>query len=152
MPAPVTELRVDGGACVNDLLMQFQADLLGIPVVRPQVIETTALGAAYLAGLGCGVYRGLDELARAMAGGAPLPPDAAARARGRADGTLGARGAADGGGLTARRVAASIGRTRARLGTLAPGSGAESSSRSQASEASQTDDDEALDIEAAHGG
>ncbi len=48
--APVAELRVDGGACVNDLLMQFQADLLGIPVVRPQVIETTALGAAYLAG------------------------------------------------------------------------------------------------------
>ena len=59
----VTELRVDGGACVNDLLMQFQADLLGIPVVRPQVIETTALGAAYLAGLACGVYAGLDELA-----------------------------------------------------------------------------------------
>ena len=60
--AGVTELRVDGGACVNDLLMQFQADLLGIPVVRPQVIETTALGAAYLAGLSCGVYSGLDEL------------------------------------------------------------------------------------------
>ena len=60
--APVAELRVDGGACVNDLLMQFQADLLGIPVVRPQVIETTALGAAYLAGLSCGVYRNLDEL------------------------------------------------------------------------------------------
>ena len=60
--APVTELRVDGGACVNNLLMQFQADLLGIPVVRPQVIETTALGAAYLAGLSCGVYGGLDEL------------------------------------------------------------------------------------------
>ena len=59
----VTELRVDGGACVNNLLMQFQADLLGIPVVRPQVIETTALGAAYLAGLSCGVYAGLDELA-----------------------------------------------------------------------------------------
>jgi len=59
----VTELRVDGGACVNDLLMQFQADLLGIPVVRPQVTETTALGAAYLAGLACGVYRDLDELA-----------------------------------------------------------------------------------------
>ena len=58
----VSELRVDGGACVNDLLMQFQADLLGIPVVRPQVIETTALGAAYLAGLSCGLYRGLDEL------------------------------------------------------------------------------------------
>jgi glycerol kinase len=61
--APVAELRVDGGACVNDLLMQFQADLLGIPVVRPQVIETTALGAAYLAGLSCGVYSNLDELA-----------------------------------------------------------------------------------------
>jgi glycerol kinase len=59
----VTELRVDGGACVNNLLMQFQADLLGIPVVRPQVIETTALGAACLAGLGCGVYDSVDELA-----------------------------------------------------------------------------------------
>jgi glycerol kinase len=61
--APVAELRVDGGASVNDLLMQFQADLLGIPVVRPKVIETTALGAAYLAGLSCGVYTGTDELA-----------------------------------------------------------------------------------------
>ncbi|WP_066267911.1 glycerol kinase GlpK [Hydrogenophaga palleronii] len=61
---PVRELRVDGGACVNDLLMQFQADLLGIPVVRPAVIETTALGAAYLAGLHSGVYGGLDELAK----------------------------------------------------------------------------------------
>jgi len=60
--APVAELRVDGGASVNDLLMQFQADLLGIPVVRPKVIETTALGAAYLAGLSSGVYRNLDEL------------------------------------------------------------------------------------------
>jgi glycerol kinase len=60
---PVHELRVDGGACVNDLLMQFQADLLGIPVVRPQVTETTALGAAYLAGLAVGVYRDADQLA-----------------------------------------------------------------------------------------
>jgi len=60
---PVHELRVDGGACVNDLLMQFQADLLGIPVVRPQVIETTALGAAYLAGLAVGVYRDAEQLA-----------------------------------------------------------------------------------------
>ena len=59
---PVSELRVDGGACVNDLLMQFQADLLGIPVVRPAVTETTALGAAYLAGLSCGVYGGTEEL------------------------------------------------------------------------------------------
>jgi glycerol kinase len=60
--APLAELRVDGGACVNDLLMQFQADLLGIPVLRPQVIETTALGAAYLAGLSSGVFKTLDEL------------------------------------------------------------------------------------------
>ncbi len=60
--APVTELRVDGGASVNDLLMQFQADLLGIEVVRPFVIETTALGAAYLAGLATGVYQSTDEL------------------------------------------------------------------------------------------
>ncbi len=60
--APLIELRVDGGACVNDLLMQFQADLLGIPVVRPAVTETTALGAAYLAGLSSGVYAGTDEL------------------------------------------------------------------------------------------
>jgi glycerol kinase len=59
----VTELRVDGGACVNDLLMQFQADLLGIPVVRPQVTETTALGAAYLAGLATGVWKDTRELA-----------------------------------------------------------------------------------------
>jgi glycerol kinase len=61
--APVTELRVDGGACVNDLLMQFQADLLGIPVVRPTVTETTALGAAYLAGLAVGVWPDVGALA-----------------------------------------------------------------------------------------
>ena len=60
--APVAELRVDGGACINDLLMQFQADLLGIPVIRPAVTETTALGAAYLAGLSSGVYRSTAEL------------------------------------------------------------------------------------------
>jgi glycerol kinase len=59
---PVNELRVDGGACVNNLLMQFQADLLGIPVVRPAVTETTALGAAYLAGLHVGLYASLTEL------------------------------------------------------------------------------------------
>ena len=52
----VTELRADGGAARNDLLMQFQADLLGIPVVRPRVTETTALGAAWLAGLACGIW------------------------------------------------------------------------------------------------
>jgi glycerol kinase len=60
----VSELRVDGGACANDLLMQFQADLLGIPVVRPAVIETTALGAACLAGLSSGVYASKAELAQ----------------------------------------------------------------------------------------
>ncbi|MCD9472955.1 glycerol kinase [Photobacterium phosphoreum] len=60
--ASLTELRVDGGACVNDLLMQFQADLLGIPVIRPKVIETTALGAAWLAGLAAGVYADTNEL------------------------------------------------------------------------------------------
>jgi glycerol kinase len=59
----VQELRVDGGACVNNLLMQLQADLLGIPVLRPRVVETTAWGAAALAGLGVGLYGGLDELA-----------------------------------------------------------------------------------------
>jgi glycerol kinase len=59
-----TELRVDGGATVNGLLMQFQADLLGLPVLRPAVTETTALGAAYLAGLAVGLYPGgTDELA-----------------------------------------------------------------------------------------
>ncbi|MFT4100305.1 MAG: glycerol kinase GlpK [Burkholderiaceae bacterium] len=60
---PVTELRVDGGACSNNLLMQFQADLLGVPVVRPRVTETTALGAAYLAGLQCGVFASLEQIA-----------------------------------------------------------------------------------------
>ncbi|MDO4591739.1 MAG: glycerol kinase GlpK, partial [Comamonadaceae bacterium] len=60
--AAVSELRVDGGACVNNLLMQFQADLLGIPVVRPACVETTALGAAYLAGLSSDVYQSTQEL------------------------------------------------------------------------------------------
>ena len=59
------ELRVDGGAAANDLLLQFQADLLGIPVHRPRVIETTALGAALLAGLATGVWSGQQDVARA---------------------------------------------------------------------------------------
>ena len=59
---PLAELRVDGGATANDLLMQFQADLLGCPVVRPQVRETTALGAAYLAGLAVGYWRDRTEI------------------------------------------------------------------------------------------
>ena len=57
------ELRVDGGACANNLLMQFQADVLGVPVVRPQVSETTALGAAYLAGLAVGYWKNTAEIA-----------------------------------------------------------------------------------------
>lgn len=60
----VRELRVDGGAAANNLLMQFQADLLGIPVVRPAALETTALGAAYLAGLATGVWASTEEIAR----------------------------------------------------------------------------------------
>ncbi len=60
---PLKELRVDGGAARNNMLMQFQADILGVPVVRPQVTETTALGAAYLAGLGVGFWSTQDEIA-----------------------------------------------------------------------------------------
>jgi glycerol kinase len=59
----LTELRVDGGAAANDLLLQFQADLLGVTVVRPRVLETTALGAAYLAGIAAGVWRDRKEVA-----------------------------------------------------------------------------------------
>jgi glycerol kinase len=58
----ISSLRVDGGASVNNTLMQFQADILGVPVVRPQVSETTALGAAYLAGLGAGLWSSLEQL------------------------------------------------------------------------------------------
>jgi glycerol kinase len=61
---PLAELRVDGGATANDLLMQFQADVLGVPVVRPRSLETTALGAAYLAGLTVDLWSSRDEVAR----------------------------------------------------------------------------------------
>lgn len=61
---PITELRVDGGASTNNLLLQFQANLLGIPVIRPKITETTALGAAYLAGLAVGVYQDIEECAQ----------------------------------------------------------------------------------------
>ena len=60
--APLTELKVDGGASRNNLLMQFQSNLLGIPVVRPKITETTALGAAYLAGLAVGFWKNIDEI------------------------------------------------------------------------------------------
>jgi glycerol kinase len=90
--APVTELRVDGGACANGLLMQFQADILGIPVVRPHCIETTALGAAFLAGLGCGLYAGLDEIAARWSAGQRfeprMPPAEAADRRSRWDAAI----------------------------------------------------------------
>ncbi|MCB1931925.1 MAG: glycerol kinase GlpK [Candidatus Accumulibacter sp.] len=72
------ELRVDGGAARNDLLLQFQADLLGVPVVRPRITETTALGAAYLAGLAVGFWQDENELAsmwRAERHFAPTMPD-----------------------------------------------------------------------------
>jgi glycerol kinase len=62
---PVLELRVDGGAAVNDLLLQLQADQLQVPVIRPLVTETTALGAAFLAGLAEGVWASTDETAAA---------------------------------------------------------------------------------------
>ena len=61
---PIKELRVDGGMVANELLMQFQADQLGVPVVRPRVTETTALGAAYAAGLAVGYWANRAELVR----------------------------------------------------------------------------------------
>jgi len=58
----IKELRVDGGAAANNLLMQFQADVLRAPVIRPQMLETTALGAAYLAGLAVGYWDGIEDI------------------------------------------------------------------------------------------
>jgi glycerol kinase len=72
----IKELRVDGGASANDLLMQMQADQLQVPVQRPRVQETTALGAAYLAGLAEGVWSSLDELATHWALDAEFTPKA----------------------------------------------------------------------------
>jgi glycerol kinase len=71
---PLNALRVDGGAAVNDLLMQFQADVLGVPVVRPRVTETTALGAAYLAGLATGFWATPDELCARRQGDTQFAP------------------------------------------------------------------------------
>ena len=61
---PLKELRVDGGASRNNLLMQTQADILGVPVVRPKVTETTALGAAYLAGLAVGYWDSIEQIGK----------------------------------------------------------------------------------------
>lgn len=73
---PSRELRVDGGAAANDLLMQFQADLLGIPVRRPAVLETTALGAAYLAGLATGFWPDIETIAKKREAGTVFEPKA----------------------------------------------------------------------------
>jgi glycerol kinase len=71
---PCTALRVDGGAAANNMLMQFQADLLGVPVVRPEVIETTALGAAYLAGLATGFWESPEEIQKLRDAGTQFDP------------------------------------------------------------------------------
>jgi glycerol kinase len=78
---PLGALRVDGGAAVNDLMMQFQADVLGVPVVRPRVTETTALGAAYLAGLATGFWAGPDELRAKRQGDVRFEPRMDAKER-----------------------------------------------------------------------
>jgi glycerol kinase len=72
---------VDGGAVANDFLCQFQADVLGAPVERPRVIETTGLGAAYLAGLGAGLWRSLDAVAERHAVERTFAPAMAAAER-----------------------------------------------------------------------
>jgi glycerol kinase len=79
--APLGALRVDGGAAVNNLLMQFQADLLGVPVVRPQVTETTALGAAYLAGLATGFWASPEALRTQRQGDTRFEPRMTAEER-----------------------------------------------------------------------
>ncbi len=67
-------LRVDGGASTNDFLMQFQADILNVEVVRPEIVETTALGAAFLAGLATGVYRDVDDIVCTVKAGKTFHP------------------------------------------------------------------------------
>jgi glycerol kinase len=71
---PLSELRVDGGMVANDFLMQFQADVLGVPILRPEVSETTALGAAYLAGLAVAYWGGEDDIARNWRAGRTFTP------------------------------------------------------------------------------
>jgi len=79
---PLNALRVDGGAAVNDLMMQFQADLLGVPVVRPRVTETTALGAAYLAGLATSFWPSPQELQAKRQGDVRFEPNMDQKKRG----------------------------------------------------------------------
>ncbi len=90
----LAELRVDGGATANNLLMQFQADLLGVPVVRPKVQETTALGAAYLAGLAVGYWKNTDDIRANWQIDRRFEPAMSTRPRGRADRRLGQGGGA----------------------------------------------------------
>lgn len=71
---PIPTFKVDGGACQNDLLMQFQADLLGVPVERPRMVETTAFGAAFLAGLAVGVWKDREEIRKAWKVGKRFEP------------------------------------------------------------------------------
>jgi glycerol kinase len=71
---PFRELRVDGGAAANDLLMQCQADIVGIPVLRPQHVETTALGAAYLAGLATGFWENPQQIQKLRGEGQRFEP------------------------------------------------------------------------------
>lgn len=79
---PVSELRVDGGASRNNLLMQIQADVLGVPVVRPRVTETTALGAAYLAGLAVGYWDSIEQISRQWKAERAFKPSTTADERG----------------------------------------------------------------------
>ena len=78
---PMPMFRVDGGLSANNLLMQFQADLLQTPIERPKMIETTALGAAFLAGLGTGLWAGTTELRAAWRAGKQFRPKMAPEAR-----------------------------------------------------------------------
>ena len=71
---PIPVFKVDGGACQNDLLMQFQADLLGVPVERPRMVETTAFGAAFLAGLAVGVWKDREEIRKSWKVGKRFEP------------------------------------------------------------------------------
>ncbi|MBS1815381.1 MAG: glycerol kinase GlpK [Acidobacteria bacterium] len=75
-PVPLKALRVDGGASANDMMMQFQADVLGVPVIRPVLVETTAMGAAYLAGIAVGFWSGVDEIRKHQGDGRVFEPRA----------------------------------------------------------------------------
>ena len=88
---PFRELRVDGGAAANDLLMQCQADISGIPVVRPQQVETTALGAAYLAGLATGFWESPQQIQKLRGEGKTLPTQSGSHQQRSSSASVGAR-------------------------------------------------------------